>query len=919
MGQNEPQRPHPLASLSRPSQPQAAASAPHFYANSAPYSPLPFRTNSTGPQPSRPVHSPEANLAPLASGTAQGPSVKRARLSGAAGGSDDEDATAEGKKRSRQALSCSSCKRKKIKCDRKIPCIACIKRNKPHECTWEEARIEPEPQLFALSADLRKVTGRLAQVEQFLQTLPPELRAGAPKPQLLSPHSAADPTPHGLYSPDRSDLSIIRDGEPTSDTEEAAINLEATAFGSQAGVAQQFRYNTADSLPFLDTTSPKSVPTYRTELTRELTSIVSSPVDPDALMSYGIQLGCDFGATVEDVEAAKRVAIRKALAGLPSKEVSYFLVEKYFLEFSWIHYVIHRTSFDAELDRFWEMCEANKGQDVDPIWLALYSIVLAISLDGIRSRPVAPRDEPPVNAPADQPLQWFAAAQRFLSLGDWLGAPQARSIMTVILLGQYVQIASFGGQANRFLTWLASAIRIAQILGLHQLGDNPESMPPDDPCFPPGKNSVKREGALRIFGALVFMDWLFANFPSSFADSQLIQAHRPHLQYAKHTIATQSRHVFDKLVSESRNFSYEIVLELDRGYRQILDSLPDDWKLERTEIEKRSPQLRWKRHICQEGLHSRIVRLHRPFMTRGYTESSRFSFSTQQCVASAKVNIVLRCFRVDKRFRIDRKLILPLYNKIVIATHHNILDVTNNVWFLYNHALGAAIVLFCDLFHAIDSDYSQAETENKKETLVTAFEIFGRHESISSPVLRAVVQQGARILSGLFMAVEKRRVTRAALTLTNGGEAKASIESFAQVLQRISRDLDFKPPSPSAVQPSTQPNFEQQVVAPLPFPQGTGTNTPFEGQNYEQLSSMFFQDLGMPAGGDSGHNFWAHATPPMSNDALVTCVTPPEAYSFLGTHVDWNNIGINQQPMGAPLGTNSLAATALLDQFSLPW
>lgn len=33
-------------------------------------------------------------------------------------------------------------------------------------------------------------------------------------------------------------------------------------------------------------------------------------------------------------------------------------------------------------------------------------------------------------------------------------------------------------------------------------------MPLDDPAFPPGKNSVKRESALRIFGVVCFQDWM---------------------------------------------------------------------------------------------------------------------------------------------------------------------------------------------------------------------------------------------------------------------------------------------------------------------------------------------------------------------------------------------------------------------------
>lgn len=54
-----------------------------------------------------------------------------------------------------------------------------------------------------------------------------------------------------------------------------------------------------------------------------------------------------------------------------------------------------------------------------------------------------------------------------------------------------------GGEASRFMTWLAGGIRVAQGLGLHKLGSDPEVMPLDDAAWPPGKNARKRQMALR--------------------------------------------------------------------------------------------------------------------------------------------------------------------------------------------------------------------------------------------------------------------------------------------------------------------------------------------------------------------------------------------------------------------------------------
>lgn len=49
------------------------------------------------------------------------------------------------RKRNRAALSCSACKKRKIKCDRKLPCEACIKRGEQALCKWEQPKVEPPP------------------------------------------------------------------------------------------------------------------------------------------------------------------------------------------------------------------------------------------------------------------------------------------------------------------------------------------------------------------------------------------------------------------------------------------------------------------------------------------------------------------------------------------------------------------------------------------------------------------------------------------------------------------------------------------------------------------------------------------------------------------------------------------------------
>lgn len=117
---------------------------------------------------------------------------------------------------------------------------------------------------------------------------------------------------------------------------------------------------------------------------------------------------------------------------------------------------------------------------------------------------------------------------------------------------------------------------------------------------------------------------------------------------------------------------YDGVLELDRGFHDALAALPPSWQLLPNVAPLDESKTRWYRHCCTEGLHHRLVKLHRPWMTRGQEDKhSRFAYSTEQCVKSAR---------------------------IVIESHHSISSVTTTQWFSYSHTLAATLVVFADLF-----------------------------------------------------------------------------------------------------------------------------------------------------------------------------------------------------------------------------
>ncbi|GAA5914952.1 hypothetical protein JCM8208_000782 [Rhodotorula glutinis] len=789
------------------------------------------------------------------------------------------------KKRNRVALSCAECKRRKIKCDRVMPvCGNCTKRGRPSECAWDVFQPSNDaflPPSIARTSELESLAHRLAHVERYLQTLPPNFALFRP----MAPGSGASAGGGAAGAGQQGGGQVVqagrrgqgaradRDGEEGySDTEDAAVSLENGVFASRVG---------------LDTTNPSTKPSLLPprpplqhasssmgpgsslngaggtagsstagggrarrgshvrfgapplELTKALTCIVSSASASAPSASLKAHLLVDFDATLDEVRDARTAEVERIVRTLPGRQATAFLVERYFGSVNWLFHHLHAPSFRAELDAFHALCDASRADDVDLTWLALLLMVLCLALDSMHysrsplalssssssSTPSAGAGASSSGAgtgkgddvkgkgklvgegtPLEQyseeqlkalPERWHAASVRALKLAEWEKAPRIRSIQTIVLYTQYLQLSSAARGQPSQLVWLAGAIRLAQVLNLHLLGSNPETMPPEDPAFPPGKNSLKREMAKRLWAVLVYQDWLAANSknrcylispvhcdtddplnvndtdlsPSTTAlapapSSVLTDSSADRVRIA---MARQVRAVFDRVVL-ARDWGYDTVLDLDSGFRTILAELPERWTLAADEQE--DPMLRFQRHFVLEGLHNRIFRLHRPLLSKAH-KNPKYKFSAEACLKSARA---------------------------VVVSTHNIREAVADVPYTYSHVFGAALVLFNDLFQAIDHDGSATEIDSKVETLQLALEIFTSKPS--SAALSHTVQQAHKILSGLFREEERRRQARAAKALMRAAAGQAGQDpdglddavddqgTFADVLHRIARSLD---------------------------------------------------------------------------------------------------------------------------------
>lgn len=253
-----------------------------------------------------------------------------------------------------------------------------------------------------------------------------------------------------------------------------------------------------------------------TELTKALTSIVATPTVASASLRAHLLL--EFDASAETVVRAKHDELERIMRTLPGREATVFLVERYFTNVSWLFHHLHAPSFRSEVEHFHLMCDQGRQREVDPFWLALLLMVLCLALDSmhysrsplsLRTEVNGQKDSTPVGK--DTPLEaytqeqlkalperWFGASMRALKLAEFETVPRIRSIQvcrnqqprargaqrlnvpfilqTIVLYTQYLQLSSASrGQPSQLVVWLATAIRLAQVFGLHLLGSNPET------------------------------------------------------------------------------------------------------------------------------------------------------------------------------------------------------------------------------------------------------------------------------------------------------------------------------------------------------------------------------------------------------------------------------------------------------------
>ncbi|KAG7443528.1 uncharacterized protein BT62DRAFT_935135 [Guyanagaster necrorhizus] len=101
------------------------------------------------------------------------------------------------KKRRRQALSCTECKRRKIRCDRNQPCAPCVRRGEQSKCLWNV--VEPAEK-YATRAEYDELKARVEHLEALVERLT-QSQAQSQSQAQAQPHPQPGPPPPFISPP----------------------------------------------------------------------------------------------------------------------------------------------------------------------------------------------------------------------------------------------------------------------------------------------------------------------------------------------------------------------------------------------------------------------------------------------------------------------------------------------------------------------------------------------------------------------------------------------------------------------------------------------------------------------------------------------------------------------------------------------
>lgn len=376
---------------------------------------------------------------------------------------------------------------------------------------------------------------------------------------------------------------------------------------------------------------------------------------------------------------------------LPARHRCDALLDMYFETLEWIHHPVHVPSFNRWYRQFWKHGLAAR-HCVQQLALLFSMLCLAVhfGLDDDQHD-----DGLSASLSETQDNVFYQASYDALVASDYLGHHSLTNIQTIILQGLYLNNT---GQTTTHHVNLGLAIRMANTMGLSSLDSTQpqDKMAAALSASSDTRDHLKMEMGRRIYWSLVCQDCYTAsscNFTYSIQPSQintrvfsnlrddmlvsgsngdseymLTDASSDQLQGLPHATPTTSSYHIAKIpfaitarktvdMHNQGTLTYEAVLQLEQENRNHFHALPHFLRLDKPEGDDGDAshllgwgrghtklwnparvyrqQIQWQRLFLGITLHNRILRLHRPYLTRAFTNPA-FQASKRSAQTSAR-------------------------------------------------------------------------------------------------------------------------------------------------------------------------------------------------------------------------------------------------------------------------------------------
>ncbi|BEJ17064.1 hypothetical protein CspHIS471_0604650 [Cutaneotrichosporon sp. HIS471] len=340
-----------------------------------------------------------------------------------------------------------------------------------------------------------------------------------------------------------------------------------------------------------------------------------------------------------DTAARRQALIDTAMSMLPHPATAAALLDEFFtgpVHLCW--YVMDERTFRAKHAAF-------EAGELDPSWLALYLIVLAITTK------VSPNNAThfPGYSEADVeliPTALYQSSLNALEAAEYLAIPQVRHIQCAILY--VVTLFHFGDddddvkRQNIVLRHLDAAVSTLLWLDLDIMSDNWNAAPLDDPALAGLSPHAAHELCKQLVHIVQFMDttiprrrsiWRLMNITTSIPANRKVPSDMDYPELPSHVVTPaglpRSANAFcvalRKYGNDSAELTHEETMVYDAELRSALALVPPPASLDTS----------WMLHMVITSVHNRILRAHRPFLMRSVNDPS-LEVSRRACVESAR-------------------------------------------------------------------------------------------------------------------------------------------------------------------------------------------------------------------------------------------------------------------------------------------